>query len=461
MDLRPYQSALIGSIYGQWKSHRSICAQLATGGGKTVIFSAIAADSVAQGDRVLVLAHREELITQAAAKLGGITGIAPGIIKAGITPNYERLIQVASVQTLVNRLGSIASPQLIITDEAHHATAATYQAIYAAFPRASHLGVTATPIRTDGQGLDDIFDALVTGPSTAGLMAQGHLSQYKLFADANPMTTKGVRSCGGDYSASQLEKANPIVELSGNLVQAYQRHAAGKRCITFAPTVNYSKAIAARYLAAGIPAMHLDGTTDPDTRRAALEMFRRGEVLVLSNVGLFTEGTDVPALDAVQVARPTKSLALWLQMIGRALRTAEDKPHAILLDHTQNWLTHGLPDDDFQWSLAGVAKAQRPNTKRQRDPETGEVVEVEATGIIENQAELVEVTGSDRDRHWQQKFDELVRTQQQRGYKPGWIQYRLEDMKAPYPLWRIYGKWRGYKPGWAWHKARACRVEAA
>jgi superfamily II DNA or RNA helicase len=462
MNLRPYQQALISSVYGQWQFHRSVCAQLPTGGGKTVIFSAIGADAVAQGDRVLVLAHREELINQAAAKLQAIIGIAPGIIKARIEPHYDRLIQVASVQTLANRLGSIAPPQLIITDEAHHATAATYQAIYAAFPNARHLGLTATPIRTDGQGLDDIFDALVAGPSTGQLIEQGHLSQYKLFADANPMSLKGVRNHGGDYSASQLEKANPILELSGNLVKSYQRHAAGKRCITFAPTVNYSKAIAARYMAAGIPAMHLDGTTDPDTRRAALEMFRRGEVLVLSNVGLFAEGTDVPALDAVQIARPTKSLALWLQMIGRALRVAEHKPHAILLDHTQNWLTHGLPDDDFQWGLAGVQRQRA--IQYERDLHTGEVHSTpENREVIENAVELLQINGLERDRHWRDQLDQLINIQRQRGYKPGWIQYQLQDMQAPYELWRCYGEYMGYKPGWAWYqyqKTFLCRVTA-
>ncbi|MBE9204856.1 ATP-dependent helicase, partial [Synechocystis salina LEGE 06099] len=208
-----------------------------------------------------------------------------------------------------------------------------------AYPNSYQLGVTATPIRTDGSGFVDLFDALVTGPTVKELIDLGHLSRFKMLG-AKAMETKGVRTVAGDYSTSGLEKANNVVELSGDLVEAYQQHCPDRRCLVFAISVAYSQAIAARYNAAGIPAIHLDGETPSEIRKEALARFAVGEIKVISNCALFGEGLDIPALEAVQIARPTKSLGLWLQMVGRALRPAEGKDFAILLDHTKNHMIH-------------------------------------------------------------------------------------------------------------------------
>jgi superfamily II DNA or RNA helicase len=445
IQLRDYQEALLQGIFEQWKSAPRVMAQLPTGGGKTVIFSAIAQEFARHGDRVLVLAHREELITQAAAKLETVTGKPVGIIKAGYAPNPLFPIQVASVQSLIRRLRDWPDFGLIVTDEAHHSTAKTYRKILEAYDGAYQLGVTATPIRTDGSGFVDLFDSLVSGPTVKELIDLGHLSRFKMLA-AKPMETKGVRTVAGDYSSAGLAKANNVVKLSGDLVEAYRHHCPDRRCLVFAISVAYSQAIAARYTAAGIPAIHLDGETPSDIRKEALARFAEGEIKVISNCGLFGEGLDIPALEAVQIARPTKSLGLWLQMAGRALRPAPGKDFAILLDHTRNHLIHGLPTRKRIWTLEGVEQAP----VKLRKKANGEVEEIEPTAIEEAPAQLVEV--KELEGVWGEWWGNVLAIQQSRNYKPGWIYYQICDACPPADVWIAYANFLGRSPSWAIHR---------
>lgn len=450
LKLRLYQQSLISEIYGQWESgQRSVMAQLPTGGGKTILFGAIAREFY-QREQVLILAHREELITQAADKVGAIAGCEVGIIKAGYEFNPYAPIQVASVQTLVNRLNWLECPGLIVIDEGHHATAASYRKILEAYPDSYQLGVSATPCRLDGSGFDDLFDALVCGPSVAELIQQGHLSSFKLYANESPMLTQGARAAGGDFSAGDVARLNNVVELAGNLIGSYRQHCDGKRCIVFAINVEHSREIAARYRAAGIPAEHLDGATPADERRQTLARFAAGEIKVLSNCLLFTEGFDLPELDAVQIARPTKSLSLWLQMVGRALRTSPGKDYAVILDHTQNWQIHGLPTRPRFWTLDGVKPIE--NSKRilqKRQPDG--TVEESIVEVIESDSPLA-IVEDDPQWEWQAALADLLRTAKERGYQPGWTYYQLRKLKPPLSIWQEYARLRGYKPGWAWHK---------
>lgn len=358
MHLRPYQSHLVKRCLDELNSNR-VLLQLPTGGGKTVIFSSVAEDFIVHGERVLVLAHRTELIEQAVAKLQAITQSQVGIIKAGVRPNYAAPIQVASVQTLAKDIQRCFQPDLIVIDEAHHAATRTYQKILKAFPDSYQLGVTATPCRLDGKGLNDLFDVLIQGPSVKELMAKGFLCKYKLFRSEKAMNTKGVRVKAGDYVSKDIASLNPITILSGNLVSNYRLHCYGKKCLVFAVNIEHSMAIAERYNSYGIPAAHLDGKSSPGDRKAILDAFARGDLLVLSNVGLFTEGFDLPSLDAVQIARPTQSLVLWLQMVGRVLRPSANKTRGIILDHTQNHKLLGLPNDRRTWSLTGMDRRSR------------------------------------------------------------------------------------------------------
>jgi len=455
LALRDYQQALIQGILEAWKQDKRLLAQLPTGGGKTIIFTAIAREFYQRGEPVLVLAHRQELVQQAVAKIQAVTGITPGVIKAGIKPDYDCPIQVASVQSLVNRLSYFEQFGLIITDEAHHATAKTYRKIYEAFSDSYHLGVTATPIRLDGTGFKDCYDNLICGATVGELIKSGYLSRFKLYAAPSPMTTKGVRTRQGDYSTSGLAEANDAVELAGNLIDSYREYASGKRCLVFAVNVEHATTIAQRYNEAGIPAIALNGKTPDEVRQEALAKFAAGEIKIIANCQLFTEGLDVPALEAVQVARPTKSLALHLQTLGRALRPAEGKSHAIFIDHTNNWDIHGLPTRRRVWTLDGVEPVeQKKKIKRRPDGLITEELE-----IVETDQHLTEVSEPTEAELWQIWWRDLLETQRSRGYQQGWLYHRLVEQNPPLAVWQEFAKLKGYKRGWAYHRWREQQQE--
>jgi len=353
--LRDYQQALIDRILTAWSDPQSrrVLAQMPTGAGKTVIFANIARAFTDRGDSVLVLAHREELLLQAKEKLETVTGEKVGLIKAGYKEDRSCLVQVASVASLINR--EIPPADLLIIDEAHHSTADTYEQLLNEYPDAYVLGVTATPARIDGQGFKYAYDRLILGPAVDWLIGKQYLSSFKLFAAAKTVDTQGVQKTGADYNRRQLARAVNTSLLLGDIVDAWREFAEGKKTVVFAVNVEHSRAIAAAFCEAGISAEHLDGTTKDDERRSVLNRFATGETLVLSNCDLFTEGFDLPNLEAIQCVRPTQSLVFWLQMVGRCLRVHEDKEWAVIIDHTENWAIHGPPDRPRKWSLDPVS----------------------------------------------------------------------------------------------------------
>ncbi|MBD2181881.1 DEAD/DEAH box helicase [Planktothrix sp. FACHB-1355] len=356
-SLRDYQLQLMQQVFQEWsQGSRRILLTLPTGAGKTVLFAAVAREFTNFGSGVLVLAHREELILQAAQKMEGMTGEPVGIIKAGYPTTPERPIQVASVQTLVRRSPQFwPTAELLIVDEAHHSVSKSYQQIAQHYQHAYILGVTATPARIDGQGFKFLYDTLVVGPSVAALIQIGYLSTFKLFAAPNAIKVSGVRTTGGDYNQRELAAAIDTSLVMGDLIDAWNKFAFGKKTVVFAVDIKHSIAIAQAYQEAGIPTEHLDGNTSEQERHQILERFQTGQTLILCNCGIVSEGVDIPSLEAVQCVRPTKSLILWLQMVGRSLRPHPDKEHAIIIDHTENWGVHGAPDFEWLWSLEPIS----------------------------------------------------------------------------------------------------------
>lgn len=448
LELREYQKAAIREIYSRWKEgHKRVMFQLPTGGGKTFLFSAIAKDLLQE--RILVLVHREELIYQAQESLETACGVRVGIIKAGIAPEPLCMIQVASVQTLVRR--SLPPAGLVIVDEAQHSTAETYRKILDNYDKSYVLGVSATPIRSDGSGFDDLFDSLVSVITVKELIAQGSLSKYKLFADPNPIKTKGIRTTAGDYNQKELAQSVNTSILSANLVQTYRDRCPDKRCVVFAINVEHSQAIAERYKQAGIPAEHLDGETPTGDRKAILERFRTGETLVISNVGILTEGFNLPSIEAVQCARPTKSLSLWLQMVGRGLRPSAGKEYALILDHTENWMKLGMPCAKHIWTLEGVEPEEKqPRFRKTKD---NEVVEDGFFEIEEGDAELEEIGEDDVKAIAIQleieQFNKLLEIAEHRQYKKAWAVYKFLEIEPSYEALLVCAGIMGYKPQWA------------
>lgn len=359
IELRAYQQDILAEVRTHVRQGiRALLIQSPTGSGKTALTAHMAGESSARaGWRVWFLVHRKELIEQS-IRTFSLVGIPHGVIAAGFMADRRPLVQIGSVQTIGRRLDRLERPDLIIWDEAHHLAAGTWSAIFAAVPEALHIGLSATPERLDGAGLGAYFDRMVRGPSVSELIEQGWLSPYKLYAP-RPIDLSGVHTKLGDFVKGEIAAAMDKPTITGDAIAHYRRYADGKRAIAFCCSIEHSRHVVAQFQAAGIPAAHVDGCTDPAERRLAMQRFVAGEILVLANVELFGEGVDVPAIEAAILLRPTQSLALYLQQCGRALRVCEGKAQAIILDHASNSHLHGLPDDPREWTLEGRKKKKR------------------------------------------------------------------------------------------------------
>jgi superfamily II DNA or RNA helicase len=318
--LRDYQVKGVNDIFTQWKAgKKSVMFQLVTGGGKTVLFVDIIKKFIKAGKRVILIAHREELISQAWQTLYK-NEILAGIIKSGTPENFHLPCQVASIQTICRR-NRLPKADIVIIDEAHHVLDDNSygDVLLRHFPYAYVLGVTATPYRLGGRGFTKTFDVLVEGPPFTYLSERGYLCPFKYYVSYNPDLSK-VKVQRGDYGIDDLEKAMELAPI----VDSYLENCKGMSGISFAVNIEHSQKIVRQYLNAGIPAAHVDANTDIETRRNLFQQLRDKKILVLVNVGIATEGTDIPNIDFTQLCRPTKSLSMFLQMVGRGTRPLWD-----------------------------------------------------------------------------------------------------------------------------------------
>ena len=361
IELRPYQSAMIAEARELMRQGvRCPLLVAPTGGGKRLMAIYTIKRAVQRGKRCWLLVHRRELLDQAARTLDE-AGLPFGVIQSGVRPDYRQQAQLASVQTLTRRIRGIPAPDFIFVDEAHHARAATWEALLAAFPQAFILGFTATPVRQDGRALGPRFDRIVTGPSMRWLIDQGYLADYRLFAPPGT-DVSAIRTMAGDYRSDELAEVVDRPQIVGDVVTHYQRLAPSSQAICFGVNIRHSEHLAEAFATAGISARHLAGTTDRRTRSLILEDFAAGRFRVLCNVDILGEGLDVAGIETVICARPTQSLAVYLQQIGRGLRVKPNGRPATILDHAGNSLRHGLPDEDRAWTLEDEAtKRKRPS----------------------------------------------------------------------------------------------------
>lgn len=355
MILRPYQAKGLADIRGAFASGaRRVLYVLPTGGGKTVIFVRLAEEYRPRRSidpaRTVIVAHRRELIRQASARLTVPHGvIAPGHAQT------DHLIQVGSIQTLARRLDRLPKFDQIIFDEGHHAVAGQWRALLASQPQARILGVTATPQRLDGRGLAESYDVIVQGPSVADLIADGFLVPSRVFAPFTP-DLSGVHTLAGDYKADELAAAVDKPALTGDAVIHYGRYCPGAPAVAFCVSVQHARNVAEAFRSEGWNAVAVDGSMPTAERDAALAGLADGSVAVVTSCELISEGLDIPDISAVLMMRPTQSLAMYLQMVGRGLRPAPGKESLIVLDHAGNTHRHGLATADREWSLAGIPK---------------------------------------------------------------------------------------------------------
>jgi superfamily II DNA or RNA helicase len=401
MELRPFQDDIIRKtrltlrrLKEEVKGRKPrILIQCPTGGGKTVISAFMAKAIVESRKRLFFNCHRDFLVDQT-SKTYARLNIDHSFIAAGRWYNQWHPAHICMVQSIPSRFDRIVRPDYVFWDEAHHIGAKTWEKLQKEWPDAVHIGFSATPQRLDGKGLDAYFDAIILGPSVHWLMRNKYLSDYRAWAPSSPDLT-GVQTRHGDYVSDQLEGLMDRSVIIGDMVRHYQLHAAGTRAVYFCTSVKHSQHVAASFTAAGIPARHLDGTHKTWERRNAAVAFADGELMVLTNVDLFGEGYDLAAqaerdvtIECVGMARPTQSVGLFMQQIGRAFRP-KDYP-AILLDHAGNLERHGLPDDDREWSLKGIKKKPGNATTTKRCPECFAMNRINAVVCIDCGTRLAE-----------------------------------------------------------------------
>ena len=341
IQLRPYQEKLLSDVRESFKKgHRRVLAVLPCGGGKTVIFAQMASLAKTKHRNVLFLVHRRELVKQT----------LDTFVKFEIPS-----VTISTVQSFVKRLKSCPNYDLIIFDEAHHSTSGTWRKIIDHFKDAYIVGLTATPCRLDGKPLGEIYTDMVVGASAEQLTELGFLCDYKYFAPTLADMSK-LKKRGSDYDMDDAFKVLDKPKIYGDVVSTYKSIANGLKTICYCPNILFSKRIAASFRDAGISAVHFDASTPNAVRDGYIEAFRRGELSVLCNVDLISEGFDVPDCQAVILLRPTQSTALYIQQASRGLRPAEGKQAAVIIDHVSNYFRHGFPTDTKAWSLEAVIK---------------------------------------------------------------------------------------------------------
>ncbi len=483
-ELRDYQERAVQRVIDALDRRPLLVAPV--GSGKTACAAAI----VERVNRpTLWLAHRKELIEQAAIRL--MTHDLPvGVVMAGYRPIQSARVQVASVQTLARRGRPRAG--LIVIDEAHRVAAQGYASILAAYPDAAVVGLTATPFRLDGRGLGNVFGELIVAAFTDELCDAGVLCRPKVYASQTP-DLHGLRVIAGDYSLDGLAQRTNTAALNADIVRTWQQRAAGKRTVAFAVDIAHSLAIVSAFRQAGVPAEHLDGALAAPARSAILERLRVGRTLVVSNCMVLTEGWDLPALECAIVARATASLNLHVQMIGRVMRAASGKDGAIVLDHAGNHHAHGPVTRRVAYSLSNEkVRHSEPLGLRRCEaccllfepsapacPDCGwqppATAEREAPAVA-GDGELVAF--DDTSAEYRQSVWEAIETERHaQGFKPAWSEFRFferfgvwpvvldgvlvdprratrEEKREAYAQFTAVAKSRGFLPGWASWKYR-------
>lgn len=357
MELRDYQHRMLdGARDYLRRGIRRIVLHAPTGAGKTVLSAAMLGNAAKRGLSSVFAVHRREILRQSSDTFRAVN-ITHGVIAPGFMYTPQR-VQIASIATLARRIDKLPVPDLIVVDECHHAPSKSWSAILHRWSSAAVCGLSATPSRLDGRGLSELFDVIVSGPSTADLIRDGWLCPYRVFAPPG-ISVEGVHTRMGDYANDELEKASDKPTITGDAVAHYLRLCRGKRAIVFCVSVQHSMHVAEAFNAAGVIARHVDGDTPDAERDATMDAFARGDVKVVTNCALFSEGLDIVGIEAVILLRPTQSLALHLQQVGRALRPAPGKREALILDHAGNSMRLGLPDDEREWTLEGRERGRR------------------------------------------------------------------------------------------------------
>lgn len=357
ITLYPHQQKFIDDIRKTMMSNNAILAQASVGFGKTIIAAYLCKQVIRKNKTMFFCVHTKDLLTQTCKAFDKFK-IDFGIIASG-HPSKKSLIQICSMNTLYRRMDKYTAPDILVIDEAHFACSGSWSKIINHYKdQGSYiLGLTASPHRLSGEGLIEHFSKMVKAVEMSWLIENKYLSEYKIFAPSFPDLSK-VHTRMGDYASKEIEAIMDKPSIVGDVITHWNKYAKNKVTVCFCVSIKHSKHVCDLFNKAGIPSAHLDGECSMEERREIINKLANGEIKVLTNCQLFTAGFDLSlqcdkdiTVEAIILLRPTQSLSLYIQMTGRVLRK-KDYP-AVILDHANLTMTHGLPDDIREWSLIG------------------------------------------------------------------------------------------------------------
>ena len=429
-SLRSYQQEAKNRIFSVWDECDNVMFQMPTGTGKTRLFTSIISDIKAWGiitrraPKILIIAHRIELIEQISENLDRYK-VSHGIIAGGKERHLRPLVQVASIQTITHRtnkdVASSLNVDFIIIDEAHHSTANSYKKLWELYPNSKKLGVTATPWRMNHLGFSSIYDKLLVSKSIKEFIDDGWLAPYSYYSiNSNSILHKDIEDIKefdveGDYKVSALERVMDNYSIRANLLDSYQRLANGKKGIIYSISRKHSDHICEEYKRAGINIVRIDSETPREERRMYVQRFRNGQIDIIVNVDIFSEGFDCPDIEFIQLARPTKSLVKYLQQVGRGLRPTSGKGKCIILDNVGSHIAFGLPNAERDWNteFEGVVVPHKTRSSSSKNEEN----ELSERDYKEGNDELcliedveIESNNEDETQAWTEDDDKLLET---------------------------------------------------
>lgn len=463
--LRPYQQHGLDLLRESLRrGNRRVMFYLPTGGGKTECAAAIFLAATAKGKSAAFICNRIELVGQASRRFHGV-GLDHGILQADNSRGEWKRVLVGSIQTIASR--GISEFDLIIVDEAHGcAASAAYHKVFEQFKDVPIIGLSATPF-VKGLGKEHaaiggkLFEDLVVPTTIRGLIDLGFLVDVEIFGPSEPDLSE-VKIVAGEYHQGQLEEAVDKGALIGDIVEHWKKLAGNQRTICFATSIEHSKHIVEQFQAEEIPAAHIDAYTPENERRIIIDAFKRGEYLILSNCAVLAEGFDCPAAAVMILARPTRSLARYIQMAGRVLRPAEGKTKALILDHSGTARRLGFPTDDLPLELDDGKPRKQSNSERKEPlprlcpncsylmpprtptcPACGRQRSREEMWVIEGElkklergAEKSDAKRSNREWTWDQKavfMGELRQIAFEHGYREGWAANKYRERFDVWP----------------------------
>lgn len=422
--LRAYQQTAKESIFSAWDDCNTVMFQMPTGTGKTRLFTSIISDIKAWGilrsidAKILIIAHRVELIEQISESLEKYK-IDHGLIAGGKVRDLSKPVQVASIQTITHHSNISAAKDLnanfIIIDEAHHSTANSYKKLWMMYPRAKFLGVTATPWRMNNSGFCELYDKLILSKPIKEFIQEGWLAPYNYYSiKENCALTNQINNINefdveGDYKVSALENVVDTSRIRALLLDSYLKYAKGKKGIIYSISRKHSDHICAEFRDAGVNAVRIDSQTPREERRLYVKRFKAGQIDIIVNVDIFSEGFDCPDIEFIQLARPTKSLVKYLQQVGRGLRPIAGKTRCLILDNVGLHLAFGLPDAEQTWEKYFKGDSQMQTT-RNGAYRSAEMVKYKEPSFEEEDNEMYLIEGAVASSSWTEQDSELLKT---------------------------------------------------